>query len=932
MVRVLMMIAAVLVLATGVRADAVRTSESPGLGGYNEPFWPDVNYDDNIKSPSDYLGFELGSRPTTYEEIISYFTYLANALPNVELHPYAKTYEGRDLVYLVIASEENASRLDAIRKDHDKLADPRKLDGDAEKLAKATPAVAWLAYGIHGDEVSSGDASLQLAWQLVAGRDETTALIRREIVVLIDPMENPDGRSRWLTQLAQWNGVVPNSDIQSFQHRGLWPYGRGNHYLFDLNRDWFTEVHPESKGRIRAILEWHPQFILDCHEMGPTDTYLFSPPRPPFNPFMVSQIYKWWDALAKDQAAAFDRYGWSYYTREWNEEFFPGYGSSWGIYGGAIGTLYEQAGVDGSLVKRPDGTIMTYRETVHHQFISSMANLMTVAKGHDELMADYVREKEKFLRSKGGAFLFPPTSNYSRLQQFAETLDRQDIEVEIASKPFKVSGARSSLGGNAPNVEMPEGTMIVRLTQPMHALIQTILTFDIRMGTKFLVEQKKEVLKNNDSRIYDTTGWSMALGYNIESYFVDKAPSVETVPYAPSALVGRVENEKPKFGWAVSNADDNSQIVLAHLLEHGHKVWAAHKPFQIDGRRFERGSFVIKRTANPDLDEDELKELALANGVTIYGINTALGGALADLGGDELRLLERPRIGIVGGSGVSTYEFGATWHLLDAHLGIRVSTLDIESLARLDLRKYNVIVMPSTWAGDAYERMLGESGLKALKDWVHDGGTLVAMGSATAFLADSSVALTSVRQRSQVLKDIAEFEDASAWMAAAEAPLVDSLAVWEGKSPRKSDEKTTEKTPPDLKTLEKADELAVRLRPRGVIMAVDLDEEDWLCFGVRSPAPLMVSTRYTYVAKKDVRTAARFADEQNLRLSGLLWPEARVRWSGSVYAAHERRGNGQVIIFAGQPNFRAYFHGGERLLLNALLLGPGFGARQTIEF
>ena len=305
--------------------------------------------------------------------------------------------------------------------------------------------------------------------------------------------------------MTSWNGVVPSTDIASMQHRGVWPYGRTNHYLFDLNRDWFALVHPESRARCRGILRWYPQFLVDAHEMGPLNTYLFSPPREPFNPFMITQIHKWWDIVAMDQAAAFDKYGWSYYTREWNEEFYPGYGSSWGIYIGAIGMLYEQAGVDGSQVKRKDGTIMAYRETIHHQFISSMANLTTVATNRKELLQNYYDEKKNAIAGRaigtspkmgrGAAFIFPATDNKSRLERFAQILTMQKIEVEVATKSFKLSKLESSTRESVKSMNLPEGTLIVRVNQPMRALLQAILTFDIRISTKFLESQRKELRK-----------------------------------------------------------------------------------------------------------------------------------------------------------------------------------------------------------------------------------------------------------------------------------------------------------------------------------------------------------------------------------------------------------------------------------------------------
>ena len=204
------------------------------------------------------------------------------------------------------------AKLDQIKEEIGLLADPRKLSGEnqAKKLIETLPAIAWMAYSIHGDELSSTDAAMQLAYQLAAGTDTLTRRLKQNLVIIIDPLQNPDGRERFLSQVQSFSGNITSWDVNSLQHNGLWPWGRGNHYLFDLNRDWFALVHPESKGKIKAILEWNPQLVVDCHEMGAFDTYLFSPPREPFNPFWTSTIHKWWKKFSGDQAKAFDQYGW----------------------------------------------------------------------------------------------------------------------------------------------------------------------------------------------------------------------------------------------------------------------------------------------------------------------------------------------------------------------------------------------------------------------------------------------------------------------------------------------------------------------------------------------------------------------------------------------------------------------------------------------
>ena len=219
--------------------------------------------------------------------------------------------------------------------------------------------------------------------------------------------------------------------------------------------------------------------------------------------------------------------------------------------------------------------------------------------------------------------------------------------------------------------------------------------------------------------------------------------------------------------------------------------------------------------------------------------------------------------------------------------------------------------------------------MKHLREWIEDGGTLVAIGSAAAFVADTSVGLISVRQKRQVVDKLDVYASALALSQEAESPTVDSLAVWEGKSP-KVDKKSADRV--DVKVTKEDDELARKLSPSGDIMRVNLDEEHWLSFGLGRDVPIMVRGSYSYVTKNSGSVAGRFAGYENVKLSGILWPEARERWANSVYLARESVGKGQVVMFATDPNFRGYFLGGERMFLNAVLLGPGFGTRQTVEF
>ena len=912
-------------------AQSYDNESAHGLGDYNIPFFKADSYHPNVQPPDEFLGFTLGSRPVHHNEVIDYYNYLDKLLDNTALTQYGYTYEGKPLVYLMISSKKNMANIDNIKKSISMLADPRTLDDakTANKIIKQTPAIAWMAYAIHGDEISSTDAAIQLAYQLAAGTDPATKNILKNLVVSIDPNENPDGRERYLQQLLQWRGEIVNSDANSLDHSGFWPYGRGNHYLFDLNRDWFATVHPETKGKVSAILDWNPQFLVDSHEMGSMDTYLFNPPRAPYNPYMPQTIFKWWDKIAKDQAAAFDEYGWSYYTGDWNEEVYPGYGSSWGIYIGLVGILYEQAGADGSIVKKEDGTITTYRETVHHQFISSMANLQTIANQKEELLQDYYNNRKKAVSTKnaGKAFVFSSKSNRTRLNELGETIKRQTIEVYTNKNDLRLPKAINSSGETVTRQNIPAGSLIIPLNQPLNILIKNILSFDIRLDTKSMEKERKKLLKNQGSTLYDVTAWSLSHAYGTDSYYTEVMPKIAMDIFQPVQNQGNLIGKNPKYGWAIKSDDDQFYHLVGRLLENKVKAWCAKESFNVEGEYFPRGSIVIRNNSNKSMKLGLLKKLAAKYGIDIFAINTALATDGPDLGSSNFTMLIEPKIAIVSGPPTSTYSFGATWHLIDYNLKSRASLINIMNFGWQDLTKYNVMLLPN---GRSMKRMLGDSGIKKLKSWVDNGGTLISYSNSAAFLADSSVNISSVKLRRQVLDKLDSYDNDLSKLKEAENFSIDSVALWEGGNIYALDEvKKTNKNNDKIKEL---DQLGRKFRPQGAILKVNMDQEHWLTVGCGKSIPVLYNTGNVLMAKKPVNVAGRLADEKNIRLGGLLWPEAKTRIAETAWVTQEYHGKGQIILFATEPHFRGYFKASERVLLNAIYLGPGMGTSHSVEW
>ncbi len=357
------------------------------------PVAPETRYDPRIPTLKDVVGHDLGGEITSPDQIAAYLKALAAAAPDrARVVEYARSEEGRPLHVLVIGSPERLARLEDVKKGLRALADPRGLaPGEAERLVKELPAVVWLLHAVHGNEISSPDAALALAHHLLAAQgDETADLVRREAIVLVDPLQNPDGRARFLATNRLGRAASPDPEPASAEHDEGWPGGRSNHYLFDMNRDWFAQAQPETRGRLRLFLEWYPHVTVDLHEMGGDSTYFFAPPAKPLNPQVTRAQQDWHEAFGRAIAARFDAAGQAYFVREVFDSFYPGYGETWPLIQGSIGMTFEQASARGLVFRREDDTELTFLDGIHNHFRAALATVETAARGREKLLRDFL--------------------------------------------------------------------------------------------------------------------------------------------------------------------------------------------------------------------------------------------------------------------------------------------------------------------------------------------------------------------------------------------------------------------------------------------------------------------------------------------------------------------------------------------------------------
>ncbi len=638
---------------------------------------------------------------------------------------------------------------------------------------------------------------------------------------------------------------------------------------------------------------------------------------------------------------------------------------------------------------------MRFRDAVAHQFVSSMANLTTAAGNRTELLRFYHNARvEAIEKGRSGpirAFYIEPVPDRGRAERIASRLSMLGIEVERLASTGTLRDARSFWEDGKREVLLPEGSFRVRLDQPDGLLARAILEPHTLMPDSSLARERERLERQQGSLIYDVTAWSLLLASGLDCWW---SPSLDGLSWSPldaaSIPAGGIGSGPAGYGWVFDGTSDPAVVLAAKLAGREVHVRVGEEPFVLNGRVFPRGSFLIRREENRADVVDTLAALAVATGVDIVPVETARIQTGPDLGGGRWRLVSEPRIAIAAGQPLNFTSVGAAWHLLDKDAGLRASLIDISRLSEIDLSRYNVLVLPHVWGGaDRYRRALGEPGLRALRGWIEEGGTAVALGTGSTFFADSASHLSSVRLRSQALDDfpapqfglqspaIEVLERMQATGLARDGAATQSAERYTGKEPpdllgipgpgspvlgsglwamlgpkgeearrrealsvsasgETNDEGKTDTDPTNEaerhRLRAKIDQRLRRFLPSGAILRVDLDPERWLSYGVGRRVPAIVGRRDALIARDPVTTVGRYAAPASLHLGGLLWPEAVGYLSQTAFPPRERKGRGQVILFANDPNFRGYFLGTERLFLNAVLLGPGLGTRQKVPW
>jgi hypothetical protein len=840
-------------------------------------FAADVEYDPVVPTPEEFLGFKLGHEPVRHHQLVDYITRVAGMSDRLSLEVIGYTHERRPILFLVATSPSNHARLDEIRDRHAALSEA----GRNQAVTDDMPIVTWLNYGVHGAESSGMDASLPFVYHLAAARGDAIERVLSTSVILVTAIFNPDGHSKRVAWLDAYGGQQRIADPAHIEHQFNWTFARTNHYWFDLNRQWLLLTQPEPRAWMRKWHEWRPNITVDYHEMGGYQTYYFHPGvRTRTNPLVPDRAEELMEQTVRTSENFLDGEARLYFHGERFDNFYVGKGSTFPLVNGGVGILYEAGAALGRELDTWNG-LRTYRENIRKHFRTSIASIEAGAN----LRREYLEYQKAFYSSALSdaakypvkAWIFSAPGDPARMHFFADLLNYHRIATHRLERDVTVGGKTFAA----------DEALIVPASQAQHRLIRSIF---------------ETLTEFEDATFYDVSTWTLPPAFGLESAalagraFRDNLVGEAWAPPMPVAPAP----EKSSYGYVFEWAPYYAPRALWRVLEKDILVRAATKPFvaltSMGPREFGAGSLVVpfdRQEVGRDTIHELMKLIAAEDGITVHALSSgrsATGTAGFDVGGPSFHPLERPNVLLVVGDDISFYDAGEIWHLADVRMQMPITLRRRDQLEGIDWDRYTHIIFPS---GD-YEDYQPDFA-ERLRQWIGEGGTAIAM------------------------------REASTWLRANTLDWADpaSEEALEAEEPDETEEEEEESK--RLAYSEKDDFEANKVIG-GAIFAADLDITHPLGFGFRKRDIFLHKNVEEPMLPTENPFGTVIAYTGDPVYSGFVSEENREALAGTPSLIAERSGDGSVILFADNPNFRGYWYGTNKLFMNAVFFSKIFEA------
>lgn len=819
-------------------------------------YLPDIQYNPDIPTPEEVLGYQVGEWHVSHDQLINYAKNIAEASERVEITEYARSHENRPLYYLTISSSNNLANLESLKSERKKLCNPNlSTNVNIDNL----PIVIYQGYSIHGNEPSGANASLLNLYYLAAGMDTEVTDKLNNAIILLDPSYNPDGLHRFSSWVNMHKSKTLVSDPNDREYSENWPRGRTNHYWFDLNRDWLLLTHPESQGRINVFHEWKPDILTDHHEMGTNSTFFFQPGVPSrTNPNTPQKNQDLTEAIGKFHAQALDEIGSLYYTKSSFDDYYYGKGSTYPDVNGGIGILFEQASSRGHIQESING-LLTFPFTIRNQVTTSLST----QKAGISLKKEILEYKRKFYRdaqrdaknSNIKGYIISDT-DISKLNRFIQILRSHEINVYSVNNDGNINGNNYEKGSS----------YMVPTNQYQFKLIKTIF---------------ENVTTFQDSLFYDVSAWTMPLAFDLQYSkmnnnqinAVGQGAEVTTDITSPGKVLGNKEAYSYIFEWK----DYYTPKALYQIQKNDLRTKIINKKisFPVDGKEkiFPPGSIIIpvqNQVLNPTQIHDLLTDIASQHAIDFYGLNSGYGDEGMTLGNPAVSGLEMPKIMMLVGDGISSYDAGELWHQLDTRYNMPITKIDVHDFNLRSLSRYNTVILV-----DGSYRNLSDAESIGIIEWVRQGGNLILFRRAIGWAIGKKII-------SLKAKSSDEKRDSSQIPYAQSSDLNGSKVLG------------------------------------GAIFETEADLTHPLLYGYHDNNLSVFRRGTTFYEPTENKFATPLKYTPQARISGYIPRGLEKLSDGAAAVTVHGKGRGRIIAFQDNLNFRGYWWGGSKLFANAL--------------
>ncbi len=967
-----------------------------------EPFFssPLVDYlpaSKTVPTPKAVLGDVAGApgRLPYAEEVYQYMRMLEKASPRVKVYTIGRTEEGREMIAVAVSSEANIAKLDADRAKLAKLADPRTINADdaqAEKLMDGTTPIYYITGTIHSPETGAPTALMELAYRLAVDDHEYIRSIRNNLVTLITPVVEVDGRNKQV-DVYKWHLAHPG---QNWQPLVYW----GKYVAHDNNRDAMGVTLKLTENVLNTYMQWHPQVLHDLHESVP---YLYDNTvgDGPYNAWIDPILADEWEMIGWNNVSEMTKFGMpGVFTHGNFDTWSPGYLMFIAPMHNGISRLYETFGNAGAdtveRTLRPDEYARTWykqnpplpktrwsqRNNNNYEETGLLTSLhYFAANGRLFLRNYYLKSKRAVLKAKTegpAAYVFPADDPRPGAQaELLRILQKQGVEISRATAPFTVTlPAKRTTPRPAPTTttaadaagdggdlgpqeaspdrraqpqpttkQFPAGSYIVRLDQPFSRIADALLDY--------------QYWSPNDPQKtpYDDTGWTFPELFNAQATRVVDVKVLDT-PIEKVAGEVRVKGGVNDAG-SIIIINHNAETALATLRYRLKTVdvEAAEEPFEAGGHTFNRGSFIIRGAPNGDL-----QKAASELGLQAYAVGTAPSV--------KTHPVRAPRVALLH-TWLSTQDEGWWRHAFD-DAAVPYTYINTQQVAKDGdlISKFDVIVFPPVgrnadaivqgmpmygnpipWkktadtpnlgSEDQTDDMrpgLGYTGVAHLQEFVRQGGLLIgSMDTANLAVATGIAPGVSVTpgQRLKIVGSVVRSK-----MVDATSPLAygygDNLALWTSNGPIFN----VSNSVGARGGRRLGGEMGERPTGRGTVDDPDVPQARP---GVEPPAePRVEPWQAAPVTDEQLRNGIsvippaqrprvvlRYADAKDLLVSGLVEGGNEIAQHPAVIDAPVDKGH--VVLFSNNPVWRGETQGSYFLVFNAILQFDSLNAGRKLD-